>query len=613
MSRSPTPPPRFDWSAEHAGLKRELSRFRSLLARSLPARGASSPWKRRFEELRHQWELLAQRLEGRWARGAESEIALDAELDVSRRERLQLRTLVELDERFDAAESVEACLTETLRALAPVIANDGAMMNLHDIVPDGGLRVTTARPGRRAWPLSSDLELCEHLLAGASDGRRIVIEGRPVGADARAHGRMTHWLAVGIAHRDSHYGSLVMGRRLGAHPFDEDEIAVAERIVSRLGRALASRVGAGVRALPGIGLRPEGFDHLRGESPALRQAVALAARLAASDGPVLFEGEIGTGRETLARAIHTRSARAGKPFVVLRGADLPQPHVAERLFGVHRVEPDGTVTDRPGDLELAKGGSLYIDELAALDNVLQVQLVRLLNELTFERVGERKARRADIRLMLATTQHIEDAVTHGRIREDLFYLVLAGRIALPPLRERAGDIVELARRFAIETGHRAGKRIDGIDQDTAALLLAASFPGNIRQLSQIIERAVFMSGRPLIGAGDLPEDFAAEVIAAPLDTSDWIEQAAQGVRASVGAGRGGDYAAFRRVRASVQRALSAAFVASVRKAVGPQPARAARHLGVHRAQWWRLMRDAEPESVAPAQGDDGGDDDAQKQ
>ncbi len=192
--------------------------------------------------------------------------------------------------------------------------------------------------------------------------------------------------------------------------------------------------------------------------------------------------------------------------------------------------------------------------------------------------------------MIATTENVDDELTRGRLRSDLYYLITAGRIALPPLRERGNDIIELARRFAIGIGQKSGKRLEGIDLEAARLLESAPWPGNIQQLAQVIERAALIAKGPLITAADLPREISARAVASGVDTAVWNQQAAAAIRQASEAGQSGDYRLFRRARRLAQSALDAAFAHAVLRAVGKHPSKAANHAGMHRAQWWRLWR-----------------------
>ncbi len=590
-SGDPRPPqtPPFDWRAEESAQKRYLSRFAGEMTRAITLRGGSPSARQLSERVRERWDQLIRRLEGRWARGSE---IWDRQAELIERlsaERSLLDALLTLDESLSAEHEVDAMLGATLRILSTTVPCDGALLHIAESGGQPQRRSTERRKGR-FWPPAADSDLCELIISGASEGRRIIIEGRPVKNTPRDPHRVAHWLALGITNRSDIYGAIVLGRATTEDGFSEDHADAAAQIGLHLGRALASRLGARARPIAGAGHKPAGFESIWGESPSLRRTIDLADKLAPTDTPIVLEGEMGTGRETLARAIHKRSPRSKGPFIVSRGTDLPEDTVARGLFGSVTVGADGRTIEQPGDIELAEGGTLFIDDLSAIDLALQVRLIRLLSEGVFERVGDRTPRHAYVRLMIATTENVDDDLARGRLRSDLYYQITAGRITLPPLRERGNDIIELARRIAIGLEQKGGKHLEGIDLDAARALEAAPWPGNIPQLVQVIERAGLVAKGPLITAADLPREITARTVSASVDTSVWNQQAAAAVRQAGEAGQSGDYRLFRRARRLAQNALDAAFANAVLRAVGKHPSKAATHAGMHRAQWWRLWR-----------------------
>jgi DNA-binding NtrC family response regulator len=238
---------------------------------------------------------------------------------------------------------------------------------------------------------------------------------------------------------------------------------------------------------------------------------------------------------------------------------------------------------------MADGGTLFLDEVAALGPVLQVRLLRYLHEGTFERNDDRTPRTADVRLILSTTHDLDRTIADGRLRQDLYYLITVARLTLPPLRERGSDIVELARRFAQRAARKAGKQIDGIDVAAAHLLGNASYPDNVRQLAQIIERAVLLSQGPLITTADLPDPMPGTAGQRhSVGEQNYVSAASQSVHAAVAAGASGHYVKLKAAKKRAIEAIERAFVESVVEAVGPNASRAARHCGIHRAQWQRL-------------------------
>ena len=243
-----------------------------------------------------------------------------------------------------------------------------------------------------------------------------------------------------------------------------------------------------------------GFDRIIGRAPALREALARAAKVAPTETTVLLTGESGTGKELVARAIHHASPRADGPFVALNCAALPETLVESELFGHERGAFTGADRQKPGRFELAAGGTLLLDEIAELSPAVQAKLLRVLQEHEFQRVGGTMTLKTDARLLIATNQDLARAVAAGAFREDLFYRLNVFPVHLPPLRERSEDILLLANHFVREMGTRFGRGEPGLSRDARALLLSYRWPGNIRELANAVERALIVSEGGLLTA-----------------------------------------------------------------------------------------------------------------
>jgi transcriptional regulator with GAF, ATPase, and Fis domain len=248
---------------------------------------------------------------------------------------------------------------------------------------------------------------------------------------------------------------------------------------------------------------PEGMI---GSSPQVQQLMHLVRKVAASPSAVLLRGESGTGKELLARAIHEASPRTGKPFVKVHCAALAPTLLESELFGHVKGAFTNALRDKVGRFEAAHGGTLFLDEIGDVSLEVQVKLLRVLQEMTFERVGSSEPVKVDVRVIAATHQDLEALIRHGRFREDLYYRLNVLPITLPPLRERGEDIAELVTHFLRLYGRRAGKEVVGIDDDALARLKAFPWPGNIRQLESVIDRAVTVAEKPVVGVEDLPEE-----------------------------------------------------------------------------------------------------------
>ncbi|MEM8961559.1 MAG: sigma-54 dependent transcriptional regulator [Acidobacteriota bacterium] len=242
------------------------------------------------------------------------------------------------------------------------------------------------------------------------------------------------------------------------------------------------------------------FRGLIGEDPRLLELLDLVGRVASTDASVLITGESGTGKEELAEAIHRNSRRAEGPFVKVNLGGVSASLFESEMFGHVRGAFTDARADRKGRFEVADGGSIFLDEIGELEATSQVKLLRVLQDHTYEVLGSSQSRRVDVRVISATNRRLEEMVEQGSFREDLYYRLNLITLQLPPLRDRPGDIPLLARHFLDRCGQLYGR--DGLELETSAIawLTAQSWPGNIRQLKQAIERAVLVSGETRLGA-----------------------------------------------------------------------------------------------------------------
>jgi DNA-binding NtrC family response regulator len=252
-------------------------------------------------------------------------------------------------------------------------------------------------------------------------------------------------------------------------------------------------------------------DALIGPSPALERVREQIAQVAPTDSTVLVLGETGTGKELVARAIHEKSPRRERPLVKINCAALPRELVESELFGHERGAFTGAVQQRRGRFELADGGTLFLDEVGELPPEAQAKLLRVLQEREFERIGGGRSLRVDVRVLAATNRDLRAEVGAGRFRADLYFRIDVFPIVLPPLRARRDDVPPLLRHFAARTARRLGRAIDGISPAFVERARAYDWPGNIRELENVVERALIMwRGGPLD---------ASELLALPADAA----------------------------------------------------------------------------------------------
>src|SRR6476620_12602545 len=254
---------------------------------------------------------------------------------------------------------------------------------------------------------------------------------------------------------------------------------------------------------------------LESRAPAMRAVLEIVNRAAQADVSVLFRGPSGTGKGVLARAMHLESKRRDRPFVTINCPTLTEELLASELFGHTKGAFTGAVRDQPGRVEAAEGGTLFLDEIGDISPLLQANLLRFVEAKEFERLGENQTRRADVRTIAATNRDIEDHVRRGLFREDLLYRLNVITLQLPPLRERPEDILRLARRFLIFFARSARRRPQELSKAAEEALLAYTWPGNIRELRNTIERAAILWPAQLIE----PEAFPAHIAASTSSKS----------------------------------------------------------------------------------------------
>ncbi len=249
------------------------------------------------------------------------------------------------------------------------------------------------------------------------------------------------------------------------------------------------------------------FDRIVGSSPAMAEMIALGRKVAASEASaVLLQGESGTGKDLLAKAIHYASRRAGAPFVAINCAAIPGTLIESELFGYEK----GAFTDararKEGLLEQAEGGTIFLDEIGELELSLQAKLLRVLEEGAFRRVGGLKDLPLDVRVMAASNRNLKSESEAGRFRLDLFYRLSVIQLDVPPLRERGDDVIVLANQFIARFNEQLGKRITGLASEVAALFRRYSWPGNVRELRNVIERVTILEDGDVITTRYLPSD-----------------------------------------------------------------------------------------------------------
>lgn len=374
----------------------------------------------------------------------------------------------------------------------------GLRKSLSLILGDAGYQVVTASDGeeglRKVADEDPDLVLCDIRMPGMG-GLEFLEKVREQGSDALVL-IMTAYGSMELA---------VQAMKAGAYdyipkPFGADEVLLSirkaeerERLQREVGR-LRQEVRADRR-----------FGEIVARSPAMMRALELAGKVARHPSPVLVTGASGTGKELVARLIHRESERSEGPFVAVNCGAIPETLLESEFFGYVKGAFSGADRQKEGLFEAAHGGTLFLDEVGDLPHPLQVKLLRALQEGEIRRLGGTETRKVDVRVISATNRDLEDAIEQGEFREDLYYRLAVVPIHLPPLRHRSEEIPHLVRHILDRAEVRLGIRIERVEPDAMEILTAYHWPGNIRELENVLERAVVLAESPRISADHLPD------------------------------------------------------------------------------------------------------------
>jgi transcriptional regulator with GAF, ATPase, and Fis domain len=448
-------------------------------------------------------------------------------LQRERRRRRRLRALQELTQALGSSLNVRDIFNRLADATRPILDFDvmgvallstsGREVEMVAEVDDAPTEETPARIPLEHFSFAERVASGESVLIDdaprellrESPGDRLIIDGsgrsclivpllfgERVGGGLYFGKRQAHWydrldveIAAGIA------AQVVLAVQHQHLAEDQRRLALAEGRARKLEQRVASLQDALEERY--------GFDRIIGRAAPLKEALALAAKVAPAETTVLITGESGTGKELVARAIHHASPRADGPFVTVNCAALPETLLESELFGHDRGAFTGADRQKPGRFEIAAGGSLFLDEVGELPPAVQAKLLRVLHNREFERVGGTATLHADVRLIAATNRDLERAVADGTFREDLYYRLNVLRIHLPPLRDRGQDVLLLADSFVSGLAADMGMGEVGLSREARDALLAHPWPGNIRELQNAIERALIVSDGGLITAGQL--------------------------------------------------------------------------------------------------------------
>ncbi len=399
----------------------------------------------------------------RWyATGTDIEDRKQAENKLRQDER-ELRQLIDflpqhvlvLDTRGSLLQANRTMLDYTGDTLAEMSAGGPEAWIRRRVHPDDLERVLADKHAGLSAGLPFELE--KRLLAKDGRYRWFMFRSKPV---LDEEGRIVRWFATGTDIED---------RKHAEDRMRNETVALREDIV-----------------------RSSMFEEIVGSSPALRRVLAEVEKVASTDSTVLILGETGTGKELIARAIHSKSKRANRAFVSVNCAAIPPSLIASELFGHEKGAFTGAIQRRVGRFESAEGGTIFLDEVGELSPETQLTLLRVLQEREFERVGGQRPVTIDVRVLAATNRDLDAALADGNFRQDLFYRLNVFPIHVPPLRQRSGDIPLLVEYLVERYATKAGKKIRRISNDTLDLFKQYRWPGNVRELQNVIERAVIL-------------------------------------------------------------------------------------------------------------------------
>jgi len=355
-------------------------------------------------------------------------------------------------------------------------------------------------------------------------------------------------------------------------PFDQEEL---KKVIEKAARA-HDLERQNVHAEEASG------SPLVGASPAMQAIHEVVARVADSPSTILITGESGTGKGLIAQELHRLSSRRDKALIKVNCAAIPKDLVESELFGYEKGAFTGAVGSKPGRFELADGGTIFLDEIGEIPGEIQVKLLRALQESEFERVGGVRTLRVDVRLIAATNRDLKALITEGRFREDLFYRLAVVPMELPPLRDRREDIPILVSHFIEKFNKRLGKRVEGVDADAMQLLQAYGWPGNIRELENLMERSVLFADGPIIEAAQLPDALRERAPGAPIPI------AAVGPIAAIASPAG---ASMKEIVRHAQAELERGLIAAALEETGGNVTRAAKRLQISRKSLQVKMKD----------------------
>jgi transcriptional regulator with GAF, ATPase, and Fis domain len=424
-----------------------------------------------------------------------------------------LSALMKISTTINAIRGVEELRKTLLELLFEVVpAERGAVLLTAEHAKDDDLEFDSVFALHRHRGPDSSLRISRTITRSVLEAREAILianqsEGPSLQSESLVRDRPHSILCVPLIMLDRPIGVIYLDTREPDADFDKDHlqlvtaIAAISAVAIENARHIEWLVSENQRLIADFDIE----HNIVGESAAVRDVLQFISKVAPTDSTVLISGESGTGKELAARAIHQNSKRANKPFMAVNCAALAESLLESELFGHEKGSFTGALLQKKGRLEVAEGGTAFLDEIGDLAPALQVKLLRVLQEREFERVGGTKPIKLDIRVIAATNKNLEEAVSKETFRQDLYYRLNVVSLEMPPLRNRPEDIALLANYFAAKYGKKCNRRVMGTSPAAIARLVAYQWPGNVRELENAIERAVVLGSTERILPEDLPE------------------------------------------------------------------------------------------------------------
>jgi len=419
-------------------------------------------------------------------------------------DRTYFKILFDLMTAFDKDQHLEKLSETVIDSLAKILDAEYGALELLD--SDGNVKIAReSKSGNNGYMLA---EMKDKVARTAIESGSTVIMNNLALRSNGHNGKYGSVICLPLKSERSVLGIMYFGAYRKNIVMDKAELL--EMISQKFGKVLESHYKFGQtdksyqKLL--IELRHKyDFSEIIGESPQIAEVMSTIVMIAQTDTAVLIEGESGTGKEVIARAIHKNSLRKDMPFIPINCSAIPETLLESELFGYEKGAFTGAVNRKPGKFELADGGTILLDEIGELSMTLQVKLLRFLQSHEFEPLGSNKTLKSDVRIITATKRDLMKMVDEGKFRDDLYYRINVINLKIPPLRQRIGDIPLLVNHFIDKYVEKNNKDIDGIKAEALFCLEEFGFPGNVRELENVIERAVVMCREKQLDIEDLPE------------------------------------------------------------------------------------------------------------